>query len=302
MSATTRERALRGRRQRMRATTGYALGAPGTIWLALLFVTPLASMVVLSLESPVFDGGLFARGYRFTWNFATYPSSWSMFQPQFVRSIVFAFATTIAALLIGYPIAYWLAFRAGARRGIFLLLLLAPFFVSFVIRSLAWQFALSDDGPILGTMKSAGLVPEAFHALATPAAVIAGMTYNSLPYMTLPIYVALERLDVRLLEAGRDLYAGGPACFRHVVMPLSVPGVLAGMLLTFIPAAGDFVNAAILGGTGTSLIGNVIQYEFLQVSDYPLAAATAISLVALVGLPLVVYAKVVGLRSIESYV
>jgi len=298
MSVTARDR--QGRRSSL--ATGYALAAPGAVWLLLLFVTPLASMVILSLQSPIDDGGLFSRGYRFAWNFGTYASSWDLFAPQFVRSIVFALGTTVAALSIGYPVAYWLAFRAGRRRGLFLLLLLAPFFVSFVIRSLAWQFVLSDDGPVLGALKGANIVPEGFHALATPLAVIAGMTYNSIPFMTLPIYVALERLDVRLLDAGRDLYAGSARCFRHVVLPLSVPGVLAGVLLTFIPACGDYVNAAILGGTDTSLIGNVIQYEFLQVSDYPLAAATAITLVAMVAIPLAVYSRTLGARAIEGYV
>lgn len=298
MSVIARDRQDR----RSSLATGYALAAPGTVWLLLLFVTPLASMVILSLQSPIDDGGLFSRGYRFTWNFGTYASSWDLFAPQFARSIVFALGTTVAALLIGYPVAYWLAFRAGRRRGLLLLLLLAPFFVSCVIRSLAWQFVLSDDGPVLGALKGANIVPEGFHALATPLAVIAGMTYNSIPFMTLPIYVALERLDVRLLDAGRDLYAGSARCFRHVVLPLSLPGVLAGVLLTFIPACGDYVNAAILGGADTSLIGNVIQYEFLQVSDYPLAAATAITLVAMVAIPLAVYSRTVGARSIEGYV
>jgi spermidine/putrescine transport system permease protein len=274
---------------------------PATLWLLALFVTPLVFMIVLSLEEPVQGSGIFTQGYRFAWNFSTYSEAIGSFGPQFVRSLTYALVVTASTIVIGYPVAYWLAFRARRWRPLLVLVLLLPFFVSFVIRSVTWQFILSDNGPVLSALKGVGLLPAEFHVLATPAAVIAGITYNSLPFMILPIFVALERLDHRLVEAAKDLYADGTSTFLTVVLPLSMPGVIAGMLLTFVPAAGDYVNARILGNTDTSLVGNVIQYQFLQVSDYPLAAALGVLMMLAVAIPLVAYGRVMGARSIEGF-
>ncbi|HYY07482.1 MAG TPA: ABC transporter permease, partial [Actinomycetota bacterium] len=201
---------------------------------------------------------------------------------------------TIACLLLAYPMTYWIAFYGGRWKSSILLLILLPFFVSYVIRTVQWKFLLGDTGIILGPLKSIGLVPDSFHVLATPFAVVAGITYNYLPFTALPLYVALERIDRSLVEAAKDLYSSKWQAFRHVVWPLSLPGVFAAFLLTFVPATGDYVNASILGGPGTTMIGNIIQTKFLQELDYPAAAALSVVLMVIMLVLASFYARILG--------
>jgi len=205
-------------------------------------------------------------------------------------------------LIVGYPVAYWIAFKGGRHKTTFLFLLLLPFFVSFVIRSLAWQFILSDDGIVIANLERWHLLPQGFHILSTSFAVIAGIAYNSLPFMVLPLYVSLEKIDRNVVEAARDLYSTPRQVFRKVILPLSIPGIFAGFLLTFIPAVGDYVNNDILGGPNTTMIGNVIQREFLSDQNYPLASS--LSFILMVGLliGILIYARVLGTRQIEEYI
>ena len=279
----------------------YGLIGPGGLWLAIFFIVPMAAMLWLSLETPVATTGFKDLGYHFTWHFGEYASAMSMYHTQFVRSLFYATIVTFATLLVGYPVAYWIAFKGGRHKTTFLFLLLLPFFVSFVIRSLAWQFILSDDGIILNALKSAHLVPQSFHVLSTPTAVIAGIAYNSLPFMVLPLYVSLEKIDRSVIEAAGDLYSTPRDVIRKVILPLSVPGIFAGFLLTFIPAVGDYVNNDILGGTNTTMIGNVIQRAFLNDQNYPLASALSFILMLILLVGILLYARVLGTRQIEEY-
>jgi spermidine/putrescine transport system permease protein len=200
----------------------------------------------------------------------------------------------LLTLIIAYPMAYWIAFYGGHRKSAYLLLVLLPFFVSFVIRILSWQFLLADNGLLIGQLKDWGLLSQDFHVLATSFAVIAGLTYNFFPFMLLPVYVALERLDPRLLEAARDLYGSRVQVFLRVVLPLSLPGVFAGVLLTFVPASSDFLNASILGGTSQTMIGNIIQTQYFTNNDYPAAAAIAFTLMAILVVGIFAYARALG--------
>jgi spermidine/putrescine transport system permease protein len=246
--------------------------------------------------------GNLEEGFRLTWHFGRFFEVLKQYRPQFVRSFAFGSIATALTLVIAYPLAYWIAFRGGKYKTTFLFMLLLPFFVSFVIRTLAWQFILADNGLVLGTLKSWHLLPESFHVLATRTAVISGIAYNFLPFMALPLYVALERIDRRVIEAAGDLYASKRQVFWHVIFPLSIPGVFAGILLTFVPAVGDYVNASILGGTNTTMIGNVIQLEFLQNFHYPVSAALSFILMFVLLIGIFAYARVLGTRSIEEYV
>jgi spermidine/putrescine transport system permease protein len=267
----------------------YLLTLPGWLWLILFFVVPAFVMLSVSTQT-----GDISSGFQQTFHWRTYVDGWQQFHTQFVRSIIYGLVTTILCLLIGYPVAYWIAFRGGVHKSSLLFLLLLPFFVSFVIRTQSWNFILSDDGIVLSPLKSWGVVPQDFHILATAPAVIGGLTYNFLPFMVLPIYVGLERLDPALLEAAADLYGSKTATFRKVVLPLSMPGVFAGVLLTFVPAASDYVNAAILGGAGTTMIGNIIQTEYFTNLDYPKASALSFILMAALLLGVFTYARVLG--------
>lgn len=267
----------------------YWLALPGGMWLAIFFVVPMFFMLSLSLQT-----GDTLNGYQQTFHWSTYSDVLSGYHVQFVRSIIYAVIVTSLALLISYPMAYWIAFRAGRHKSTFLFLILLPFFVSFVIRTLSWQFILADNGIVMGPLKDLHLLPQDFHVLATSFAVICGLTYNFLPFMVLPIYVALERVDPALLEASADLYASKTAAFRKVVFPLSMPGVFAGVLLTFVPATADYVNAAILGGTKTTMIGNVIQTEYFTNLDYPKAAALSFILMAALLVGVFAYARTLG--------
>jgi spermidine/putrescine transport system permease protein len=280
-----------------RRLSPYALLGPGGLWLLIFFVVPLFFMASLSLQT----GDLF-QGFRNTWHFANFTDAISLYHVQFVRSLIYGSIATAAALVVSYPLAYWIAFRGGRHKTTYLLIMLLPFFVSFVIRTLAWQFILSDSGIVLGTLKSWHLLPQNFHVLATSGAVIAGIAYNFLPFMALPVYVSLERIDRSVVEAARDLYASNVRVFTKVILPLSIPGVFAGVLLTFVPAVGDYLNAQILGGTNTHMIGNIIQQEYLQEFHYPTAAALSFILMAALLIGILIYARVLGTRQIEEYV
>ncbi len=267
----------------------YLLILPGWMWLVLFFVVP--TVVMLSVSTMT---GNLADGFKQTFHWSTYRQGWDLYHTQFVRSIVYGLVATLLCLAIGYPVAYWIAFRGGRHKSTLLFLLLLPFFVSFVIRTQSWNFILSDNGMVLSPLKHAGIVGNSFHILATPAAVIGGLTYNFLPFMVLPIYVALERIDPALLEASADLYASKTKALTKVVFPLSTPGVFAGVLLTFVPAAADYVNAAILGGTKTTMIGNVIQTEYFTNLNYPLAAALSFILMGALLVGVFAYARTLG--------
>jgi spermidine/putrescine transport system permease protein len=273
----------------------YYLLSPGGLFLLLFFLVPLGLMLYTSLES----GGLLSGGFRFSWAFDNYTSVLGQYRVQFVRSLVYSVIVTVAALLLAYPMTYWIAFYAGKWKTSLLLLILVPFFVSFVIRTLQWKFILGDNGPVLGPLKDIGLLPNGFRVLATPFAVVAGITYNFLPFTALPLYVALERIDKRLVEAAKDLYASRWEAFRKVVWPLSLPGVFAAFLLTFVPATGDYVNASLLGGPGTTMIGNIIQEKFLTELDYPEAAALSVILMAVMLVLASVYARILGTEDVQ---
>jgi spermidine/putrescine transport system permease protein len=271
----------------------YLVGLPGGLWLAIFFVVPLLVMFSLSLQS-----GNPEEGFQFTWEWSNYSQAWELYSTQFIRSVVYALIVTALCLVLAYPMAYWIAFYGGARKATYLFLILLPFFVSFVIRTASWEFILNDEGIVLGPLKEAGLLPQDFHLLATTTAVLGGLTYNYLPFMVLPLYVALERVDPSLVEAAHDLFAGRASAFRKVVFPLSLPGVFAGVLITFVPVASDFVNSGILGGTQTTMIGNVIQTVYLSNNNYPLASAMSFMLMAALLIGIFVYARALGTEQV----
>jgi spermidine/putrescine transport system permease protein len=285
------ERRTLGSRQRL---TPYALLAPAGTYLFVFFLLPLGLMLYTSLQS----GGVLSGGFGFSWEFGNYTDVLGQYQRQFVRSIQYSLIVTVAALLLAYPMTYWIAFYGGRFKSSLLLLILMPFFVSFVIRTIQWKFILGDNGPVLGALKSIGLLPDEFRVLATPFAVVAGITYNFLPFTALPLYVALERIDKRLVEAAKDLYASRWQAFRKVVWPLSLPGVFAAFLLTFVPATGDYVNADLLGGPGTTMIGNIIQQKFLLELDYPEASALSVILMLVMLVLASLYARVLGTQDV----
>jgi len=282
-------------RRKKRAKAPYGLSAPALVWLFVLFVIPMIAMVSLSLQT-----GNSLEGFRQTFRFANYTDALSQNGDIIVRSIRNAAIVTSVALLLAYPVAYWIAFYGGKFKNVFLFLLLLPFFISFVIRTVAWSFILSDGGIIFGTLKTLGLLPDNFRVLGTTFAVLAGITYNLLPFTILPLYVSLEQIDPRLIEASKDLYATRFEAFTKVVLPLSMPGVFAAVLLTSIPAIGDYVNASVLGGPGTTMIGNVIQSEFLRDRNYPEATALAIVLMGIMLVGAIIYARVLGTARITE--
>ncbi len=329
--------------KRRRGLTPYLLLAPGILWLVFFYVYPAFQMFITSLWS-----GSLETGFTFSLdNVSNYTDAIDQYAPFYLRSIIYALAATLLTFLISYPLAYTIAFKGGRQKNLLLFLVVAPFFTSFLLRTISWKIILSDSGLFLGPLKAVGAVPEDFRLLATPVAVISGITYNFLPFMTLPIYVALEKIDVRLVEAAKDLYAGpwrpggaivgaivggllgvvlgiifgwlwpvmaivGAAfgaliawalvseSFVRVTFPLSLPGVFAGSLLTFIPAIGDYVNAEFLGNPDTRMIGNVIQNKFLTQNDYPTAAAMSFILMAGVLVVVAIYARVLGTEDVST--
>ena len=255
----------------------------------------MLAMASLSLQT-----GNSLEGFRQTFRFANFSDALSQNGEFFIRSLRNAAVVTSVALLLAYPVAYWIAFYAGRFKSVVLFLLLLPFFISFVIRTVAWSFILSDSGIIFGTLKDIGLLPENYRVLGTTLAVVAGITYNLLPFTILPLYVSLEQIDERLIEAAEDLYASKLHAFLRVTLPLSLPGVVAGTLLTFIPAAGDFINAQLLGSPRNHMIGNVIQSKFLELTDYPSAAAMSFVLMAAILVFVFVYARQVGTEQLTG--
>jgi spermidine/putrescine transport system permease protein len=326
----------------LRAIAPYALLLPGLLWLTLFYVYPAIQMFLTSLWTGNLDAGFVQ-----TWNWGIYPEAISEYWPWFARSIVYGGLATILAFALGFPLAYAIAFRGGAYKNLLLFLVIAPFFTSFLLRTISWKIILADNGLLLGPIKDLGLLSDEFRLLATPAAVVAGITYNFLPFMTLPLYVALEKIDKRLIEAAEDLYAGpwrpqgtiagliigtalglvvgavmdyGPLTFGivgavvgglvgtfligqafvRVTLPLSLPGIFAGSLLTFIPAVGDFINAELLGNPQSLMIGNVIQARYLEVTDYPTASALSFVLMLAILIGLVIYARLLGTEELTG--
>ena len=270
--------------------------APAIAWLVAFYVYPALQMLQASLWS-----GTLETGFAFSWaNAATYSTALDRYSDQFLRSILYAAVSTVVCLVLAFPLAYTIAYRAGRFRTLLLFIVIAPFFTSFLLRVLAWKTVLGDDGFLLGPLKSIGALPEDFRILATPIAVIFGISYNFFPFMVLPIYVSLEKIDRRLVEAAKDLYAGPVRAFQRITLPLALPGVFAGSLLVFIPAMGDFVNAELLGSVQTRLIGNVIQSRFLVNNDYPTAAALSFMLMAGILAAVFMYARVLGTDELES--
>ncbi|MFC8595848.1 ABC transporter permease [Streptomyces atroolivaceus] len=272
----------------------YWLLLPGILWLLVFFALPMVYQASTSVQT-----GSLEKGFEVTWHFRTYWDALADYYPQFVRSLLYAGTATLLCLLLGYPLAYLIAFKAGRWRNLVLVLVVAPFFTSFLIRTLAWKTILADGGAVVDVLNTLHVLDvtawlgwtENNRVLATPMAVVCGLTYNFLPFMILPLYTSLERIDSRLHEAAGDLYATPATTFRKVTLPLSMPGVVSGTLLTFIPASGDYVNAELLGSTDTKMVGSVIQSQFLRVLDYPTAAALSFILMAVVLLLVTVYIR-----------
>lgn len=268
----------------------YGLLAPGLLWLVLFFAVPMAFMAQTALSS----GTLTTGGFEFTWEWSNFPDAISEFDTQFLRSFLYSGVATVLALLIAYPLAYAIAFRGGRYKNLLLFCVIAPFFTTYLIRTLAWQTILSDQNFVVDVLKAIGVVPEDGRVLDTPASVIAGLTYNFLPFMILPIYSSLERLDTSLIEAAKDLYSSAATAFRKVTLPLTGPGIVAGVLLTFIPASGDYINADFLGSQNQAMIGNVIQSKYLVLRDDPTAAALSFVLMAIILVLVVLYIRFAG--------
>ena len=272
-----------------RSITPYLLLAPGMIWLITFFIIPIFSLA--STSTMVRPEGAQIGTYVQELRFQNYVDAFVANQEQYVRSFVYAGIATLLALAIAFPLAYTIAFKAGKYRNVLLVLVVAPFFTSFLLRTVAWTQILGDDGPIVSTLKLLPFFDDSLRLTATPFAVVSGLTYNFLPFMTLPLYASLERIDPRTLEAAGDLYANGFTTFKKVTVPLAMPGIVAGTLLTFIPAAGDYINATLLGNPSTKMIGNVIESRFFAVVDYPTAAALSFTLMATILIVVTLYIR-----------
>ena len=271
----------------------YLMVLPGGLWLAVFFLAPMLLMVSLSLQT-----GNLVDGFRQTLHWQNYTDGLDAYGDKFVRSLWYGLLATVACMAIAYPAAYWIAFRGGRRKSTYLFLLLLPYFVSFVLRTVAWKLVLTDNGPVLGPLRDHGVLPDGFHVLDTGVAVVSGLAYNFLPFMVLPIYVALERIDPRVVEAARDLYASRAQAFRRVILPLSLSGVFAGVVMTFVPASADYVNAEVLGGPRNTMIGNVIQAEYFDNGAYPMASALSFTLMAVLLVGIFAYARTLGTRDV----
>ena len=270
----------------------YLMILPALAYLAVFFVVPFFSLARTSLSSS--GGSVYLPTLTFDWNFANFTDAFKLYQDPILRSFGYAAAATVLCMLLAFPLAYVIAFKAGRFKNLILGLVILPFFVTFLIRTIAWKTILADEGWVVSALGAIGLLPEEGRLLSTSWAVIGGLTYNWIIFMILPLYVSLEKIDPRLLEASRDLYSGGTRSFRKVIFPLAVPGLLAGSLLVFIPAVGDFINADYLGSTQTTMIGNVIQKQFLVVKDYPAAAALSLGLMGLILVGVLMYTRALG--------
>lgn len=275
-----------------RSLLPYLLLAPGMIWLLTFFILPIVNLAQTSTQTPVKGGD--TGQYEQTLRFSNYLDAFVNNKEQFIRSFFYAFLATVLALAIAYPLAYGIAFKSGRLKNILLVLVVAPFFTSFLLRTIAWKQILGEEGPVIAVFRSFHIIGQQTTLTASAFAVVTGMTYNFLPFMTLPLYASLERIDPRTLEAAGDLYANAFTTFRRVTLPLSMPGVVAGTLLTFIPAAGDYVNAAILGNPNTKMIGNVIESRFFKIVDYPTAAALSFTLMASILILVTIYIRKAG--------
>ncbi|MDP2772007.1 MAG: ABC transporter permease [Nocardioides sp.] len=275
---------------RRRGPAGYLLMLPGGLWLVLFFVVPTVTLVSTSLYDP---SGSLALGYQMTGHWQNYTQSISDYSPQIIRSFLYAGTATVACVILGFPLAYAIAFKAGRWKYVMLVAVIAPFFTSFLVRTLAWQYLLGDNELIVSTLRKVGILGADGYLLDTPFAVITGLTYGFLPFMVLPLYASLEKLDPRLLEAGADLYASPVSVFRHVTLPLAMPGLVAGTLLTFIPASGDYINSELLGNPRTRMVGNEIQ-DLFGAGDYPTAAALSVTLMVAIVVLVLVYVRRAG--------
>lgn len=270
---------------------GWLLLVPGMLWLAVFFLFPTVQLIFTSLYDP---SGSYEQGYAMTWHVANYVDAVKETWNLFARSFLYAGIATAVCLALSYPLAYAIAFKAGRWRNFLLVLVIAPFFTSFLLRTLSWRTILSDQGPVTSFLQTISVLPDDGRLLATPVAVIAGLIYNFMPFMTLPLYASLSKVDYRLIEAAGDLYSSPFTGFRKVTFPLSLPGVVSGTLLTFIPASGDYINAELLGTPKQYMVGNRIQAAFLTEHNYPLAASLSLILMALVVLMVVVYVRRAG--------
>jgi len=285
-----------GLRRRLFAFAPYLLLAPGLIWLVYFFIWPAVQMFLMSVSTGTLDSG-----FRVTWTLRPYTDALTKFSTQWGNSLFFGAISTSLDFLIGFPVAYTIAFRGGRYKNLLLFLVIAPFFTSFLIRTISWQILLGDEGPVLAFLKhTVGVLPVDYSILYSPVAVIAGLTYNFLPFMILPLYVALEKIDGRHHVAAEDLYASKWQTFRRVTFPLALPGVFAGTILTFIPTMGDYVNAELLGSPKTRMIGNVIQGRFLQSNDYPVASALSFVLMAGILIAVLIYARALGTEELTG--
>jgi spermidine/putrescine transport system permease protein len=270
----------------------YLMILPALAYLAVFFVVPFFSLARTSLSSA--GGSVYLPTLTFTWDFGNYLEAFSRYQDQILRSFIYAIAATVLCMLLAFPLAYVIAFKAGRYKNLILGLVILPFFVTFLIRTIAWKTILADDGWVVSALGTVGLLPSDGRLLSTSWAVIGGLTYNWIIFMILPLYVSLEKIDPRLIEASKDLYSSNVRSFTKVILPLSIPGLLAGSLLVFIPAAGDFINAEYLGSTQTTMIGNVIQQQFLVVKDYPAAAALSMVLMLFILAGVLMYTRALG--------
>jgi spermidine/putrescine transport system permease protein len=278
-------------RQRSRIAP-YLMILPALAYLAVFFVVPFFSLARTSLSSS--GGSVFMPTLSFAWDFSNYLEAFTRYQDQILRSFIYAVTATVLCVVLAFPLAYVIAFKAGRFKNLILGLVILPFFVTFLIRTLAWKTILADDGWVVSALDSVGLLPSDGRLLSTSWAVIGGLTYNWIIFMILPLYVSLEKIDPRLIEASKDLYSSNTRSFTKVILPLAMPGLLAGSLLVFIPAAGDFINAEYLGSTQTTMIGNVIQQQFLVVKDYPAAAALSMVLMLFILAGVLMYTRALG--------
>ena len=272
--------------------------SPGIIWLVLFFLVPLGFLLRASLSTT--PNRFVPNDLEFSWHWSTYSDALSQFGEQFQRSFVYAGIATVLCIAIGFPLAYVIAFRGGKYKNLLLGLVVIPFFTTFLIRTIAWKTILADTGAAVSVLRTLGIVGHDGVVLSTPGAVIGGLTYNFLPFMILPIYVSLEKIDRDLVDAAKDLYSSPARAFRKVVFPLAIPGVIAGSLLTFIPACGDFVNSVFLGSPKTTMIGNVVQNQFLVQLDYPTAAALGFILMVIITVAVLLYARVLGTEDLTG--
>jgi len=275
-----------------KAKLPYLLLLPGFLFLFTFFILPIVNLAQTSTQTPIANGD--TGQYEQTFRFANYIDAFIENREQFARSFIFAICATLLALAIAYPLAYAIAFKSGRFKNILLVLIIAPFFTSFLLRTVAWKQILGEEGFVVPPLRTLGIISESTTLTSTSFAVVIGMTYNFLPFMTLPLYASLERIDPRTMEASGDLYANGLTTFRRVTLPLSMPGVVAGTLLTFIPAAGDYVNAAILGNPNSKMLGNVIESRYFRIVDYPTAAALSFTLMAAILILVTLYIRKAG--------